>query len=121
MGEFAISVATTYQTGAARGDYSILSAMDVRDHELFIAFGQSINDLILRHRKDLETKRETVLTNARDVESVVRSMLNFHRATGVHLARNEEEAYRYWLRTVNACLTAERAYGSNAAASVTQT
>jgi hypothetical protein len=59
MGEFAISVATTYQTGAARGDYSILSAMDVRDHELFIAFGQSINDLIPRHRKDLETKRET--------------------------------------------------------------
>jgi hypothetical protein len=48
-------------------------------------------------------------------------MLNFHRATGIHLARNEKEAYRYWLRTVNACLTAERAYGSNAAASVTQT
>ena len=49
----------------------------------------------------------------RDVESVVRSMLNFHRATGIHLVPNGEEAYRYWLRTVNACLSAERAYGPN--------
>ena len=59
MGDFAINVAIAYQVGAARGDYSILSAMDIRDDELFAAFGRSINDLILRHRKDLETKRET--------------------------------------------------------------
>ena len=26
---------------------------------------------------------------------------------------NEEEAYRYWIRTVSACLMAERAYGPN--------
>jgi hypothetical protein len=48
----------------------------------------------------------------RDVGSVVRSMLNFHRIAGTHLVANEEEAYRYWLRTVKACLKAEEAYGS---------
>jgi hypothetical protein len=49
----------------------------------------------------------------RDVDSVVRSMLNFHRIAGTHLAANEEEAYKYWLRTVTACLKAEEAYGPN--------
>jgi hypothetical protein len=49
----------------------------------------------------------------RDVRDVVRSMLNFHRLAGVQLVANEEEAYRYWLRTVKACAQAERAYGSN--------
>jgi Sulfotransferase family len=158
MGDFAVSVAIAYQIGAARDDYSILSAMDIRDDELFVTFGASINDLILRHRKDLEIKRETrtielkieprwleaTSTAAgsktrwvdgtpeyslhicglrklfpqavfvhlfRDVRAVVRSMVNFHRATGIQLVANEEEAYRYWLRTVNACLLAERAYG----------
>lgn len=47
----------------------------------------------------------------RDVDSVVRSMLNFHRIAGTHLVANEEEAYKYWLRTVRACLKAEDAYG----------
>jgi len=160
MGSFAVNVAIAYQVGAARGDHSILSAMEVRNDELFAAFGQSINDLILRHRKDLETKRETrskelkidgrwleatstlagpkerwvdgtpeysfyicglrklfpdalFIHIIRDVRTVVRSMLNFHRVTGVQLAPNEQEAYRYWLRTVSACLEAERAYGPN--------
>jgi Sulfotransferase family len=49
----------------------------------------------------------------RDVRDVVRSMLNFYRLAGVQLVANEEEAYRYWLRTVKACVQAERAYGSN--------
>jgi hypothetical protein len=44
MGHFAVNVALAYQTGAARGDYSILSAMDIQNEELFAAFGQSIND-----------------------------------------------------------------------------
>ena len=47
----------------------------------------------------------------RDVTSVVRSMLNFHRLAGVSLAANEQEAYNYWIRTVSACLLAEQAYG----------
>src|SRR5215468_10713535 len=58
MGNFAVNVAIAYQIGVARGDHSILSAMDIRNDELFAAFGQSINDLILRHREHLERKRE---------------------------------------------------------------
>src|SRR6266567_8607609 len=157
MGNFAVNVAAIYQIGVARCDYSILSAMDIRDDELFAAFGQSINDLFLRHRADLERKRETstvlridprwleaastaagaktrwvdgtpeysfhicglrkLFPDAlfihlfRDVRAVVRSMLNFHRIAGIHLVANEEEAYKYWLRMVSACLKAEQAYG----------
>jgi hypothetical protein len=144
MGDFAVSVAIGYQIGAARGDRSILSAMDIRDDELFATVGQSINDLILRHRQDLERKRRATITvsepkgrwvdgtpeyslhicglrklfpNAlfvhicRDIRAVVRSMLNFHRVAGTKLVPNEEKAYRYWLRTVRACIEAEQAYG----------
>jgi hypothetical protein len=160
MGGFAVNVAIACQIGAARGDHSILSAMEIRDDELFTTFGQSINDLVLRHRKDLERKRETrsrelkidarwleatstsagpkerwvdgtpeyslyicglrklfphalFIHNFRDVHTVVRSMLNFHRVAGVQLVPNEQEAYHYWLRTVSACLEAEQAYGPN--------
>jgi hypothetical protein len=158
MGDFAVNVAIAHQIGSARGDYSVLSAMDVRDDELFDAFGRSINDLILGHRKDLEIKRETKCIElkldrrwldasgtaagpktrwvdgtpeysfhicglrklfpqarfvhlVRDVRAVIRSMVNFHRVAGFQLVADEEDAYRYWFRTVTACLTAERAYG----------
>jgi hypothetical protein len=47
----------------------------------------------------------------RDVTSVVRSMLNFHRLAGVELVANEQEAYARWYRTVTPCLLAEQAYG----------
>ena len=47
----------------------------------------------------------------RDVDSVVRSMLNFHRIAGTQLVSNEEEAYRHWLHSVQACMKAEEAYG----------
>jgi hypothetical protein len=47
----------------------------------------------------------------RDVDAVVRSMVNFYRATRIELVANEEEAYNYWLRTLWACLKAEEAYG----------
>ena len=46
MGEFAVNVAVVNQIGAARGDYSIFSAMDIRDSELFAALGQSIHEVI---------------------------------------------------------------------------
>src|SRR5689334_17860175 len=59
MGDFAVNVAIAYKVGAGRGNYSILSAMEIRDDELFATFGQSISDLILRHRTDLEVKRES--------------------------------------------------------------
>ena len=38
-------------------------------------------------------------------------MLNFHRIARTQLVANEEEAYKYWLRTVRACMKAEEAYG----------
>src|SRR6266699_551357 len=47
----------------------------------------------------------------RDVDSVVRSILNFDRLGEGSLVANEQEAYNYWLRTVSSCLLAERAYG----------
>ena len=50
MGHFAVNVAIAYQTGAARGDHSIVSAMDVPEERFVAAFGRGINDLIPRHR-----------------------------------------------------------------------
>jgi hypothetical protein len=144
MGQFAVSVAASYQVGVARGDRTILSAMDISREEFFANFGRSINDLILGHRANLERKRkmtrppsepkmrwvdgtpeyslhicplrklfpEALFVHVlRDVRDVVRSMLNFHRVAGFQLVRNEEHAYRYWLRTVTACAQAEQAYG----------
>ena len=57
MGDLAIDLAIRYQIGAARGDRSVLSAMDIQSDEFFASFGQSVNDLILKHREDLERKR----------------------------------------------------------------
>jgi hypothetical protein len=159
MGDFAIDLAIRYQIGTARGERSVLSAMDIQREEFFASFGQSINNLILSHRKDLERRRSATppggssrvagafeisrsrsepkarwvdgtplysfhicglrkifpkalfIHIVRDVTSVVRSMLNFHRVGGNSLVANEQEAYNYWLSSVNSCLLAERAYG----------
>src|ERR1051325_2698772 len=58
MGEFAVNAGVAHQIGSARGGLSILSAMDIRDGEFFAAFGRSINELILSHRRHLEINRE---------------------------------------------------------------
>ena len=57
MGDFAVNVAKSYQVGAARGIFSILSAMDVSRDEFFSHIGRSINSLVLQHRCDLDRKR----------------------------------------------------------------
>src|SRR5256886_13934810 len=158
IGDFAVNVAVAHQIGSARGGLSILSAMDIRDDEFFAAFGRSVNELVVGHRRHLEINRENsnppskvsqrwleatsmaagpktrwvdgtpeyslhicglrkLFSEARfvhvfrDVDAVVRSMVNFHRATGIQLVATEEEAYRYWLRMVDACLKAEQSYG----------
>jgi hypothetical protein len=160
MGDFAANVGVAHQIGSARGDLSILSAMDILDEEFFAVFGRSINELIVGHRLQLEINRENSNNPSkanprwleatsmaagpktrwvdgtpeyslhicglrklfpqarfvhvfRDVGAVVRSMVNFHRATGIQLVANEEDAYNYWLRTVKACLKAEEAYGTD--------
>jgi Sulfotransferase family len=156
MGDFAANLAISYEVGAARGDYSTLSAMDVKREEFFASFGQTINDLIINHRENLERRRQekpsmsafrkfvhpaspsapktrwadgtpeyslhiyglhSLFPQAqfihvfREVQAVVCSMINFHRVAGMQLVANEEEAYRYWLRTVRGCLKAEEAFG----------
>ena len=158
IGDFAVNVAVAHQIGSARGGLSMLSAMEIRDDEFFAAFGRTINELVLAHRRHLEINRENSNSPSkvnlrwleatsmaagpktrwvdgtpeyslhicglrklfpqarfvhvfRDVHAVVRSMVNFHRATGIQLVANEEEAYKYWLRTVRGCLKAEEAYG----------
>jgi Sulfotransferase family len=58
MGGFAINVAISYQIGTARGDQMILSAMEIQRDELFASFGETINNLILSHRPDLERRRK---------------------------------------------------------------
>jgi len=57
MGNLAIDLATYYQKGTSRGDYSLLSSMDIKKAEFFAVFGRTINDLILRHDVDLEKRR----------------------------------------------------------------
>lgn len=57
MGDLAVDLTIRYQIGAARGDRSVLSAMDIQSDEFFASFGKSINDLILSHRGGLERKR----------------------------------------------------------------
>lgn len=49
----------------------------------------------------------------RDWRSVVRSLLNFSPVAGFDLVRDSRGAIEYWLRTVQACAAAERAYGSD--------
>jgi hypothetical protein len=57
MGDFAVNVAKSYQVGAARGIFSVLSAMDISRDEFFSHIGRSINSLVLQHRCDLDRTR----------------------------------------------------------------
>ena len=47
----------------------------------------------------------------RDVDSVVKSLLRARDSLEFDLVKNEQDAYDYWLRTVRACLEAEKAWG----------
>ncbi|WP_188793390.1 sulfotransferase family protein [Dyella nitratireducens] len=47
----------------------------------------------------------------RNVRCVVDSMLNFRMGNGRPLVKTEQQAYEYWLGTVQACIRAEHAYG----------
>src|SRR5438309_5263201 len=158
-GPFAVNLAIGHEIGSTRGEHSQLSALDIRRDDFMAHFGESINDLILSHRRQFEMNlRSTALRDSsqvhegfqiarsqsdsksrwvdgtpeysfyicglrklfpgalfihivRDVDSVVRSLLNFDRLGEGSLVANEQEAYNYWLRTVSSCLLAERAYG----------
>jgi hypothetical protein len=159
LGEFAVSVGVHHRAGYMRGDRSQLSALDIDRAEFFKTIGDGINEMILRHRPQLEKKsRSTAKHNpvqahvafnvsksvaepksrwvdgtpeyshyicglkklfpdakfvhiVRDVRSVVDSMLNFRPDGKRGLVKTEQEAYEYWIRTVEACLEAELALG----------
>lgn len=48
---------------------------------------------------------------ARDVRSVVNSMLHFKLHGNRNLVDTEQQAYEYWISAVQACMQAEHAYG----------
>jgi hypothetical protein len=56
MGDLATHLGVFHQTGTARDEYSCLSSMDIGKAEFFTVFGRTVNDLILRHRVDLDRK-----------------------------------------------------------------
>jgi Sulfotransferase family len=57
LGDLAVNLALYYQTGTSRGDYTLLSSRGVEKSEFFSVFGETVNDLILRHRVDFDKKR----------------------------------------------------------------
>ena len=56
MGDLATHLGVYYKTGTARGDYSLLSSMDIEKAQFFAAFGRTVNDFVLHHRLDLDKK-----------------------------------------------------------------
>ncbi len=160
IGDLAVALATCHERKMGLGPDSLWSAMKVQKDEFFAAFGQTINELILRHKVDLEERKweQALAPNnppcrfpkdkavnksktrwvdgtplysfyiyglrklfpdalfihiVRDVTSVVRSMLNFHRLTAIKMVESEQQAYNIWFRMVRACVLAEDAYGPN--------
>ena len=158
LGDLALAIAACHERKMGLQPGSLWTALSVPREEFFTAFGKTLNELIQRHRIDLEKKRwEQVFTpnnpphsfpikgatyysktrwvdgtplysfyiyglhklfpNARfihivrDVTSVVRSLLNFHRLGGVKLVSDVEQAYELWCSAVRACVLAEQAYG----------
>src|SRR5206468_7104754 len=157
LGPFAIDAAVGYQRGSVRGERGQLSANFIQREEFLSIIGQSINELIVSHRRQFESmnlRRQAGWSTApfeisrsskepksrwvdgtpeyafyicglrklfpqalfihivRDVDAVVRSLLNFDHLAGNNLIANEQQAYEKWLRTVECCTQAERAYGS---------
>lgn len=159
LGEFAVGVEVQYRVGCRRGDRSPLSASGIGRAEFFETIGDSINEMILRHRLQMEERSRSCTERhpeqahpafniarsdsesksrwvdgtpensmyiaglkklfpdarfvhiVRDVESVVASMLNFKTDGDARLVKTEQEAYEYWMRTVQACVQAEAALG----------
>jgi hypothetical protein len=156
LGPFAIDAAIGYERGTARGERGQLSASFVSRAELLALFGQTINDLIVTHRRQFESTnlrqqagwhpppfkisryskepksrwvdgtpensfyicglrklfpQALFVHLVREVTDVVRSLLNFFPDGRNRLVANEQAAYEYWLRKVNCCVEAEKAFG----------
>jgi len=57
IGELALALAVCYQTKMGLRLESLWIAMNVQQEEFFAAFGETINELILRHKVDLERRQ----------------------------------------------------------------
>jgi Sulfotransferase family len=57
LGPFAIDAAVNHRRGSARGPRGQLRAIGVGREEFLMSFGQSINELILSHRKQFQSRR----------------------------------------------------------------
>ena len=71
IGELALALAVCYQTKMGLGPDSLWSAMNLQRGEFIAAFGQTVNELIQRHKIDLERKwwKETFAPNVPPIES----------------------------------------------------
>jgi len=58
MERLAVNAAVAFEVGSARGSFSILSAMEIQRNEFLADFGETINDMILKHRKNLAERRK---------------------------------------------------------------
>ena len=57
LGPFAIDAAVAYQRGSVRGKRGQLSANFIQCEEFLARFGQTINELILSHRRQFESRQ----------------------------------------------------------------
>ncbi len=141
MGDLAADLGARFAAGSRRGERSQLAAMGL-DRDTFMAeFGAAIDHLVARYRSRLPDAFEIggktrwidgtpeyslhicglhklfpsakFVHIVRDVDAVAASMLNFHRLNGERLVVGPAHAYAYWKATVEACLAAERALGSD--------
>src|SRR5439155_960967 len=81
IGPFAGDVAIRHEIGSAHGEHSQLSALDVRREEFMAHFGNSINDLVLSHRRQFEMNlRSSALRDSSKVHEgfqIVRSLSGY--------------------------------------------
>src|SRR5437773_3317996 len=85
IGELALALAVCYQTKMGLGPDSLWSAMNLQRGEFIAAFGQTINELIQRHKVDLERKwwKETFAPNVPPIDFVAEKATNLTKTRWV--------------------------------------
>ena len=85
IGELALALAVCYQTKMGLGPDSLWSAMNLQRGEFIAAFGQTVNELIQRHKIDLERKwwKETFAPNVPPIDFVAEKATNLTKTRWV--------------------------------------
>ena len=85
IGELALALAVCYQTKMGLGPDSLWSAMNLQRGEFIATFGQTINELIQRHKVDLERKwwEQTFGPNGPPHDFVAEKATNFTKTRWV--------------------------------------